>query len=226
MMTNNQFRRDYWIKGARKLSPQERLDALRAMRFILLTPREKVTFKAKGALGEGALHENVHAPIVDFLADHQPHTFAEIEQVAIDHGAPAVQAQQAILTLTGAGNLAPVQDDTTIEQARPITDKLNRHLLERARYSSSIGTLASPVTGGGATVERTHQLFLLARTQGHTTPAEWGAFAQQAYTAQNQGVQRGNESFTEPEALKAELIRQAEEFAEERLSLLEVLQVT
>ena len=226
MMTNNQFRRDYWVKGARKLSSQERLDALRAMRFMLLIPRNKVTFKAKGALGEGALHENVHAPIVDFLADHQPRSFAEIEQAAIDNGAPATQAQQAILTLTGAGNLTPVQDDATIEQTRPITDKLNRHLLERARYSSSIGTLSSPVTGGGASVDRTHQLFLLARTQGHATPAEWGAFAQQAYTAQNQGIQKGKESFTEPEALKAELIRQAEEFAEARLPLLETLRVT
>lgn len=40
---NQQFRKDYWVKGARKLSLLEQAEALRAQKVVLTTPRAEVS---------------------------------------------------------------------------------------------------------------------------------------------------------------------------------------
>ena len=49
---NQQFRKDYWVKGARSLSALEQLEALRAQRVILVQPRADVSLKVSGSLGD------------------------------------------------------------------------------------------------------------------------------------------------------------------------------
>jgi len=66
------------------------------------------------------------------------------------------------MILTGAGHLAAVQDDATIAKARKHSDRLNAHLLDKARGSGEINNLASPVSGGAVNVNRAQQLYLLA----------------------------------------------------------------
>jgi len=48
---NQQFCKDYWVKGARKLSALEQLEALRAQRVILAQPRADVSLKVTGQPG-------------------------------------------------------------------------------------------------------------------------------------------------------------------------------
>lgn len=79
-MVNQQFRRDYWVKGARKLNTLEQLEALRAQKVILTVHRPDVSLKVTGSLGEANMSENVYAPILDLLADHKPKTIGQIEQ--------------------------------------------------------------------------------------------------------------------------------------------------
>ena len=54
-MVNQQFRRDYWIKGARKLYPVEQAELIKKERVILVSALPDVPMKAKGALGWGTL---------------------------------------------------------------------------------------------------------------------------------------------------------------------------
>ncbi len=68
-MVNQQFRKDYWVKGARRLGGLEQLEALRAERLILTTPRADVSLKINGALGEASMSEAVYNPILDAMAD-------------------------------------------------------------------------------------------------------------------------------------------------------------
>ena len=52
---NQQFRKDYWVKGPRKLSSLDRFEALRAQRVILTTLRSDVSLKVNGAIVEAKM---------------------------------------------------------------------------------------------------------------------------------------------------------------------------
>lgn len=224
-MINQQFRRDYWIKGARKLTPLEQAEALRAEKIILVTPRSKVSLKVTGSLHEANLSEAVYAPILDVLADHRPRTLGELERALHGRSVNFAQVLQAIVTLVGTGHIGMVQKEAEIAQAKIRTDKLNLYLMNKARSSGDMGYLASPVTGGGITVGRFVQMFLLASLQGKKTPAEWARFVWQILNKQGQTILKDGCTLTSEKENLEELERQANEFAEMQLGVLKALQV-
>lgn len=224
-MVNQQFRKDYWVKGARRLSPLEQAEALRALRWVLVAPRAEVSLKVTGALGEASMSEAVYGPVLDTLADHKPRTLGQLEQAVVGQGVHFAQLLQAVVILTGAGAVAPAQEDAVATRARKHTDKLNAHLVQKARGSADLNYLASPVTGGGVSVGRFAQLFLLARLQGKKTPPEWAQHAWQILAAQGQKLLKEGKALETAEDNLAELLRHAEAFAEKQLPLLRALQV-
>ena len=224
-MVNQQFRRDYWVKGARRMTPLEQMEALRQQKLLLVAPRPDVSLKVTGALGEATMSEAVYAPILDLLADHKVKSFAQIEQGVKDKGITFAQVIQAAMVLTGAGHLALVQDDQIISKAKKQTDKLNAHLCQKARGSNDIGYLASPVTGGGFNVSRFQQLFLLCMVQGKKQPVEWAQFAWQTLAAQGQKLLKEGKTLETGEENLAELTSQAQGFAEKQLPILKALQI-
>jgi hypothetical protein len=224
-MVNQQFRRDYWVKGARRLNPLEQTEAFRAQKVILVTSRTDVTLKVIGALGEATLHEAIYAPILDILADHKPKTLGQIEQTVKDKGIVFAQVIQAVIALSGAGHLAAVQDDTVTSKAKKHSDKLNACLIGKARGSNEISYLASPVTGGGVTINRFQQLFLLAMSHGKKQPNEWAQFVWQILAAQGQKIMKEGSALETPEENLAELTSQAQTFADKQLPILKALQI-
>ncbi len=224
-MSNAQFRRDYWVKGARQLGSIEREELLRAQRVILVTARDAVELKTSGTLGEATLNEGIYAPILDLLADHKPRTLGQIEASVKAKGVSFSQVLQAVMILAGKGSLAFAQDDALAAKARRSTDKLNLHLMSKCRSSNDFAYLASPVTGGGVNVSRVQQLFLLARNQGKKQPQEWAQFVWQHLQAMNQRLTKEGQALESAEENLAELTRQAAEFAEKRLPVLEALKI-
>lgn len=219
---NQQFRRDYWVKGARKVNATEQAQVLRASRIILVTSRADVSLKVTGNLGEAAMQEAVYGPILDVMAKHQVKTLGEIEQ-AVAGKASFAQVLQVLMVLTGTGALLAVQDEAAIAQAKPCCDKLNADLIDKARGSADINYLASPVTGGGINVPRFSQLFLLAKSQGKAQPAEWAAFVWDILAAQGQRLVKEGKTLESVEDNMAELTTQATTFAEQRLPVLQAL---
>ncbi|SDY50381.1 class I SAM-dependent methyltransferase [Nitrosomonas sp. Nm33] len=224
-MCNTQFRRDYWVKGARPCDPLERLERLRSQRVILLNLREAIKLKVSGPLGEATLNEGVYTPILDLLADYKSRTLGQIEQTMQSKGLTFAQILQAAMILIGKGDVAVVQEDTVASKARRSTDKLNLHLMNKSRSSNDIAYLASPLTGGGVSVNRFQQLFLLARHQGKKSPQEWAQFAWQYLAALNQRLTKEGKTIESVEENLAELTRQASDFAEKRLPILKALQI-
>lgn len=223
-MVNQQFRRDYWVKGARRLTALEQTEKLRAQRVILTSSLSDVTLKAKGALGEADLNEAIYSPILDQLSDHQPRSLHQIEQ-ALQGKVSFSQLRQAIMLLTGAGYLSPVLEKEADPSLKQRTDRLNHYLMDRARGSADIAHLVSPVTGGGVAVSRFQQLFLLARANGHQQPEQWSHFAWQILAAQGQRLVKEGKTLETPEDSLAELTSQAAHFAEKRLPVLKALQI-
>jgi SAM-dependent methyltransferase len=225
-IVNQQFRRDYWVRGVRKLNSLEQGEALRAQQVILVQPRVDVSLKVIGVLGEAELQEAVYTPILKALADHKPKTLAQIEQAVKGQGVTFTQIMQAAMVLTDANHLAAVQDDVVISKAKPQTDKLNAYLIDKARGSNEINYLASPVTGGGITVGRFPKLFLLAISQGKKQSAEWVQLAWQILADQGQKIVKDGKPLETPEENIGELTIQATIFAEKQLPILKALQIT
>src|SRR5439155_19321850 len=60
-VVNQQFRLDYWVRGARRLSPLEQREALRRLKVILVTnPGSTAPFTVQGALGQRELSPVVY----------------------------------------------------------------------------------------------------------------------------------------------------------------------
>jgi SAM-dependent methyltransferase len=224
-MVNRQFRRDYWVKGARRLDAVEHAEQLRALRVVLARHREDVSLKVATVRGEAALQEAVYVPMLDLLADHQPRTLGELEAALRPRGIVRAQIAQAVAVLAGTGALKPVQDDDAAARARPAAQRLNRQLMLAARAADEVVVLASPLTGGGVPASRFAQLFLLARAQGAAEPAQWARFAWRLLEAQGQRLVRDGGTLEAPADNLRELEAQAAAFAQKQLPLLQALQV-
>jgi len=224
-MVNQQFRRDYWVKGARRLAPLDQAEALRSHRVMLIQHRPDVSLKVTGSLGEATMNESVYVPILDLLADHKPRTLGGLEQSLKEKEIPFAQIIQAVMVLSGGGHVCTVQDDAVISRVKKNSRALNLHLAAKARSSNDITTLTSPVTGGGITVSRFDQLFLLAFTQGRKQPGEWAQSVWQILQAQGQKLVKEGHTLENDAENIAELTDQAENFAGKQLPLLKALQV-
>lgn len=222
-MVNQQFRRDFWVKGARKLSALEQTEALRQLRVVLTTRREDVPTKVTTPMGEASLNDAVYTPVLDALADHQPHTIGSLADTLASKGLQFGHVSQAIVVLAGNSRVQLAQDGQTVSRVKTATDKLNAHVQGKTRSSTEMRFLASPVTGGGIVVGRFAQLFLSARAQGLKQPAQWAEHAWRVLVAQNQRIIKEGKQLNTPEENLSELINQAQDFADKELPVLAAL---
>ena len=221
-MVNQNFRKDYWVKGARKLSRHDQIEALKNLRFVLVKNREDVSLRVSGVLGEATMNESVYNPLLDLLADHKPKSICDIEDAL---KIPFQQIQQAAVVLVGAGHLQPAQSEEDIDKAGKKTERLNAHLCARSKGSGDIGCLVSPVTGEAYKVGRIQQLFLLAISEGKKKPEEWTRHAWEVLDSQGDRILMDGRAIESPEDNLKELNLQARIFAEKLLPILKALRI-
>ncbi|WP_312223890.1 class I SAM-dependent methyltransferase [Rhizobium rhizoryzae] len=221
---NQQFRRDLWIKGGLKLNELEQAEALRAQRFLMVTPRAKAAMAITGPLGTANLSEVVYTPLLDLMADHKVRTIGEMES-ALKGKVTLGQLVQAAMILTGMSTFTPAQEAGVVSKVKKRTERLNQHLMEQARTRAEIMYLASPVTGGGIPLTRVPQLICLAIKLGKKTPADWADYVFQILQAQGQKILKDGKPIESDDENKAELLRQAQEFGAEHLPILRALEV-
>ncbi len=233
-LVNQQFRRDYWVKGPRRLATVAQHGGLRALRVMLVVPPADVVMKVKSIVGEAALTPSVYEPILGALADQQSQSIGELWErlQAGTHKAPINFGQliEATLLLCGKGDLVVVQDEAVINKAKPQCQRLNRHVLGLARYNADVGYLASPVSGGGVMLGRIQLLCLLAMQEGKTPLNApdidvLAGFAWDTLLAQGQRMLRDGKPMESVHDNMAELRTQAAEFVTRRLPTLHHLQL-
>ena len=203
----------------------EQAELMREQRVILVAHRQDVSLKVAGALGEAEMNASIYGPILDELGDHKPKTLAQLETTLKAKNISIGQIMEATMILSGAGHVLPVQDDAVANKARKHTDKINQHILKKARGSGDIGYIASPVTGGGILLSRFYQLFLLAMASGKKQPAEWAQYAWNLLASQNQKILKEGKALESPEDNLAELTAQANTFSTKTLPVLKPLQI-
>jgi SAM-dependent methyltransferase len=223
---NQPFRRDYWIKGARTLTPFERDAALRAERFLMTIERSAVTLKVTGSLGESTMAEAIYAPVLDLMGDFKVRSLGEIEQALKGTAISFPQIVQAIVVLIGCGHVSSVRPTEAGDASDLQCKALNLALMQRSRSSVDIAYLASPVTGGGVAVGRIAQLFLLARTEGKNSAAAMADYVWGILQPQNQLLVKEGKPIQSADESLAELRQQAETFIAKQLPILQALHIS
>jgi SAM-dependent methyltransferase len=224
-MVNQQFRKDYWVKGPRKLNKLEQGEKLGKERVVLIQPRDDVAFEVSGTLGKLKMQEAIYKPLLDCLADHKPKTISAIEAELKTTGITAAQMVQGLVILTGSGALASAHDDKTIRALKDRTDRLNAHIIAKSRGNSEFHNLASPVTGGGIVVDRFQQLFLAARAGGENKPEEWARIAFETLKIQGQRILQDGKTLETDAENRDYLSKMAKTFADKILPVLVALKV-
>jgi hypothetical protein len=221
-IVNQQFRKDYWVKGARKLSSFDREQALRQLRMIMTTPRADVVLKVKGALGEVTLNESVYDPILDLMGDHNDRSLGEME-ILLKDKINFAQLIEAVTLLAGSGHLNTVNEQSAV--TTQTSKAMNSYMMKRAIGSNDLSFLASPVTGGAVSVNRLQQLFLQSIEQGKNQPEDWAKDTWSILAAQNQRLIKDGTTVESAEENLAQLTAQAKEFADKQLPILKALQI-
>ena len=212
LIANQQFRRDCWVRGAQPLSAEARAEALRHERVVAVARPLELPFKMKAALAlsQAGPGEAVCSAMLERLADGKVWSLGRIEQALLPKGFSVDRIAGAVVLAAGSGLIEAAQDDDAIAHARPGTDRLNAHLIAAAHTSDKVQALASPVTGGGVSVDRLEQLFLAAILRGQTRPEDWAGYAAEVLAA---------------DATRVDLAAAVRSFATDRLPVLRALQV-
>jgi len=228
-MVNQQFRRDYWVRGLRKLSPLEHGEALREQRVVLVSHRPDIQLKVNGALGEAQLNDDAYMPLLDRLSDHAPCTLGTLEADLCAGSKPSLnfsQLIQVVIVLSGAGHLVTVHPQDDADASLGSARRANAWLLSCARGRGELGYLASPLTGGGVSVGRFQQLFLLSRMRGAAAPEEWARDAWSILSKQGQRLMKEGKALETAEENLRELEGLARSFARKQLPILDALAVS
>jgi SAM-dependent methyltransferase len=225
-MVNQQFRRDYWVRGARPINAVEQTELLRKQRIVLVRPRDAVTLNATGLVGEATFAEEVYGPILDILADHAPKSLAQIEQAVTGKGINFSQVLEVAFVLAGKGDVVSALANEPGPVVLAQCERFNQHVMDKARSGGELSYLASPLTGGAMPVGRLHQLFLLSKAKGGKKPDDWASFAWETLSGQDlKLVKDGRQLSTSNENL-AELAAQSKEFHQKWLPIMKALGIS
>ena len=162
---NQYFRKDIFVKGARRLSAQEQTEILAKFRFILAVPNlENIDYKVEVARVNITLDEEVFKPLMTEL-DGQALTIKElldkpIIKEKVESFASIIEVLSLLIAVGYVRPVLPSSDNDIIRQTS--IENFNQAVLDRSRYGSQLQALASPVVGSGIELNRLEQLFLLA----------------------------------------------------------------
>lgn len=223
-MHNKQFRRDYWVKGARQISTAKSEQMWHQLRFMMISNLEDIKFEISGPVGNVALREDIYRQIVDLLNDHKIHRVSDLQQQLPD------DFQQnwlfeSLAILNSQGAVVMVQDEAVVESVTERCDKLNNYVMRQSLVSPELNALVSPLTGTAICYGRFPLIFLHAYTQGKKTRKKWVDYAWQALKKNNQLLLKDGNTLQAEEDNIQELNSMAEDFEKNTLPLAKRLQI-
>lgn len=218
-MVGQQFRRDVFVRGPLLQTSGDVTAAWDQMRVALTSAREDVPEKITVAQGDVALDPAVYGPILDALETGLKTCREVMDAVGTPPGG-ASHLRQVIAILIGAGHVQPClpspPDETRVRRA----EAFNAAVLNQARAHGELQALVSPVIGGGVSLNRFQQLFLLALCEGERDPS---AFVGAILEAQGQSLVKDGQPLVTSAENQAELKIRYEQFVARDLPVLERL---
>jgi len=225
VLLNEHFRTDIFVKGKLSHTPRGEIGAWFATPLALTRPYSGGALKFHHRGKEVMLEQQQYAPVLQALAKG-PATVRSLLDLGVFGAMDWAGITRMLMTLAGSGCIAPCLPLEGLAQRAVSCRAFNLAVCKRAEDRDALRFLASPVTGGGMELDRFEQLFLLARSEGLETPAEWAELVWRILAPQGQRLQhKGRVLETEEENL-ALLRARAGNFAARRLPLCESLGLT
>ena len=184
---NQDFRRDLWVKGGRRLSTRERIKELLSISVTLVSPIKDITFELKTPSGNASLDKNIYQPVLNCL---EGKSSIRLSQLAHDLKGKLdlTQLMDVCLVLAGKGNLCVALEDKTSEKIKVKTQKLNNFFMDRAEFDQNINVLVSPVTSAAVAVNRFEQFFIKGYEEKYTKSIDLAQFVWRKLKAQGQKI--------------------------------------
>lgn len=164
-MINQTFRRDFWVKGARKLERHEIASAMNGMSFILVSNTEKIELEVQGAKVKANLSSKVYQTVLLALEKAGRCTIGDLKN-ELKGMVTNTQIDEAVTILVGKGDVLPALPLEEAKNRKKYTSYVNMKLIDLAVSSDAVSYLLSPVTGSGVKVTRIEKLILRAMAQG------------------------------------------------------------
>ena len=225
IMTNQQFRKDYWVKGARKFTKNERLDSVKNIRVVLTKKANAISLGATGSRGKVDFSEKLYRRVLTEIEVLKSPTLGELEITLKKDGIELAKIFEVTIALSGTGALCSAQEPEVTKSAQKATDKLNNYLIEKAVTGSTVNFLASPVIGGGIGIDRFHQLFISAIKNGYRSPEQLAEFVWNVMLLQNQKLTIKNKVLETTEDNLKELEKGAGNFLDEYFQAFQNLKI-
>ena len=223
-MSNSFFRRDYWVKGMRRLGGAEQMEGFNRSHVVLARHIEDCSLTVKAPIGEANLSKEIYQPLLDLLADRKPRSIGEIIRKLQTENRNAGSIVQALLVLMGDQQVAPAHVNPPVRVKRQC-DRINRFIKNRGRDMDEIRFLASPVTGGGIPVSRINQLFMLGRENKAESAEDFAGFAWKQLSSRNQRLVKEGKTLETDEENLEELRGRAETWLARDVPVLSALGV-
>jgi SAM-dependent methyltransferase len=221
--TNQQFRKDLWVRGAQRLNAVEVAAAMRSMRVLLVHNAKQVSLKVNGPLGEVQMNTQLYQPVLDAMAGHQVISIRDLEKKISSAGMHWWQLREVLTMLMGSGAVALAQPQRHEKAQKPVTEKLNAEIIRLSHTRRDLGFLASPVSGGGVNVSRFDQLFLAALAAGKKSPKEWAEHSWAVLSGNGESLLKEGKPLEGAQANIDELHLQAQVFSDMRLPIFRAL---
>ncbi|MYN44829.1 methyltransferase domain-containing protein [Pseudoduganella sp. FT93W] len=224
-LLNTAFRRDVFVRGARRMNQLRQAELLGQVTLALSTPRDKVNLKMVMPFGEVTARSDLYNVIFDALSERDL-TLAQLCTLPAISGL-TIQAAGQIASLLCASGQAVFYFNP--EQARDVAParRLNANLAAQSRYGEDYAALCSPLLGAGLSANYFERLFYMAMQEAPSDPTP-GILAQRAWAIMSTSPRRikmNGEALQSPEENQKALELHAEQFLKATLPYWQRLQI-
>jgi hypothetical protein len=221
LFINRQFRRDIYVKGARRLAPAEQAERLAEIPFTLVRHPDAIDMNVTGAHRKAPLKPEVYGPIMKALVadEYRPKTPTEL--LKLSKSGSAADLNMCLMVLVGKGDVRPALATDGASDVSDRTAALNAEIIRRSLWGGEIAVLASPVTGGGVNVSQLDQIYLLAAKKYGYKAADIVKGVRESLYAQGRWAVRNQKRLAEGD----ELVADVKKFSTEVVPMLKVLKV-
>lgn len=213
-LTSQQFRRDYFVRGARQLTPTQQAEELQNTYLILQMPLKDFTYTYTTRLGKFEVNKDLYEAVLSVFADYTPHSIGEVlskvKNFTDKEVYDALRTLALFNTLTPAMPLKAIKDNVK-KRCR----KLNADILDNKEIGN-ISFLASPVTQGAIFVSDVNRRLLSAHL--HRIPnKDLLEFILKELQSHNATINHDGKEITDPKEQRVTLEKMVNNFEKDVL---------
>jgi SAM-dependent methyltransferase len=202
---NTSFRKDVYVRGARKINELRKTELLAQFGLALLVPRDAVNLVVKITGGEVTCKKEIYEPILNAIAK-TPQSLAQLALLLDLEGQDVKALAQVVAVLTTSGQACCYR-----HQAEAVPNvaalAMNRVLAAQARLNDEYSAFSSPLLGNGVPMQWLERVVYDALMQGLSATDHEAIFnyAWRILKSQNRFLVSNGQTLTTDEANRTEL---------------------